>query len=186
MSVAPCRFDEGIQIDDQGWYSVTPEVIAKHHAERAGGQGRTRTGGCGEAAAAKCRGVGLRLAAISKATVASMQTAYIQTTHLSTARHVAVAALGPDCVACDPFAGAGGNVIQARALSSWLVNWPASCLVVVWAVQLGMGCVQAAMQERAACSSSVAMLEPAFTNACSPFLAPAVCAALCTRGCSGD
>ncbi|PRW59904.1 trimethylguanosine synthase [Chlorella sorokiniana] len=52
------RFDEGIQIDDQGWYSVTPEVIAKHHAERA------------------------------------------------------VAALGPDCVACDPFAGAGGNVIQ--------------------------------------------------------------------------
>ncbi|EFN50699.1 hypothetical protein CHLNCDRAFT_37728 [Chlorella variabilis] len=52
------RFDEGIQVDDQGWYSVTPEVIAAHHARRA------------------------------------------------------VEALGPDCVACDPFAGAGGNVIQ--------------------------------------------------------------------------
>lgn len=25
---------------------------------------------------------------------------------------LAVEALGPDCVACDPFAGAGGNVIQ--------------------------------------------------------------------------
>ncbi|PSC71206.1 trimethylguanosine synthase [Micractinium conductrix] len=52
------RFDEGIQVDDQGWYSVTPEVVARHHAARA------------------------------------------------------VEALGPDCVACDPFAGAGGNVIQ--------------------------------------------------------------------------
>lgn len=26
------RFDEGIQIDDEGWYSVTPESIAKHTA----------------------------------------------------------------------------------------------------------------------------------------------------------
>jgi hypothetical protein len=31
-----CSFDEGIQVDDQGWYSVTPEVIAQHHARRAG------------------------------------------------------------------------------------------------------------------------------------------------------
>ena len=30
------RFDEGIQVDDQGWYSVTPEVVARHHAARAG------------------------------------------------------------------------------------------------------------------------------------------------------
>ncbi|KAJ2846811.1 Trimethylguanosine synthase [Coemansia erecta] len=28
------RFDEGIQIDEEGWYSVTPELIANHNAER--------------------------------------------------------------------------------------------------------------------------------------------------------
>ncbi|XP_057814107.2 uncharacterized protein LOC131028011 isoform X1 [Cryptomeria japonica] len=30
------RFDEGIQLDEEGWFSVTPEVIAKHHAARCG------------------------------------------------------------------------------------------------------------------------------------------------------
>ena len=52
------RFDEGIQVDDQGWYSVTPEVIAAHHAERAGGCGeggglavrRARSGSAGQQA----------------------------------------------------------------------------------------------------------------------------------------
>ena len=28
------KFDEGIKMDDVAWYSVTPEVIAQHHAER--------------------------------------------------------------------------------------------------------------------------------------------------------
>lgn len=28
------RFDEGILIDEESWYSVTPECIAKHHAQR--------------------------------------------------------------------------------------------------------------------------------------------------------
>ncbi|ORX69226.1 S-adenosyl-L-methionine-dependent methyltransferase, partial [Linderina pennispora] len=28
------RFDEGIQIDNEGWYSVTPEAIAEHTARR--------------------------------------------------------------------------------------------------------------------------------------------------------
>ena len=28
------RFDEGIQLDQESWYSVTPEAIAKHHADR--------------------------------------------------------------------------------------------------------------------------------------------------------
>lgn len=28
-------FDSGIQIDDEGWYSVTPEIIARHIAEEA-------------------------------------------------------------------------------------------------------------------------------------------------------
>ena len=35
-------YDKGIQIDDEGWYSVTPEVIAWHHASmivRANGRG---------------------------------------------------------------------------------------------------------------------------------------------------
>lgn len=30
------RFDEGIKLDEEGWFSVTPEVIAKHHAARCG------------------------------------------------------------------------------------------------------------------------------------------------------
>ncbi|KAH9303971.1 hypothetical protein KI387_008375, partial [Taxus chinensis] len=30
------RFDEGVQLDEEGWFSVTPEVIAKHHAARCG------------------------------------------------------------------------------------------------------------------------------------------------------
>lgn len=29
------RFDQGIQLDPEGWYSVTPEVIAEHVADRA-------------------------------------------------------------------------------------------------------------------------------------------------------
>ena len=28
------RFDEGILMDEEGWYSATPEVIAAHHAEK--------------------------------------------------------------------------------------------------------------------------------------------------------
>ena len=28
------RFDEGCKLDAEGWYSVTPEAIAVHHAER--------------------------------------------------------------------------------------------------------------------------------------------------------
>ncbi|KAG5543475.1 hypothetical protein RHGRI_016262 [Rhododendron griersonianum] len=30
------RFDEGIKMDEEGWFSVTPESIAKHHALRCG------------------------------------------------------------------------------------------------------------------------------------------------------
>ncbi len=28
------KFDRGVKIDDEGWYSVTPETIAKHMANR--------------------------------------------------------------------------------------------------------------------------------------------------------
>ncbi|OTF71408.1 hypothetical protein BLA29_013244, partial [Euroglyphus maynei] len=28
------RFNQGIRLDDESWYSVTPEAIAKHIAER--------------------------------------------------------------------------------------------------------------------------------------------------------
>lgn len=28
------RYDEGIKMDEEGWFSVTPESIAKHHASR--------------------------------------------------------------------------------------------------------------------------------------------------------
>ncbi|KAL2939569.1 Trimethylguanosine synthase [Bienertia sinuspersici] len=30
------KFDDGIQMDEEGWFSVTPETIAKHHASRVG------------------------------------------------------------------------------------------------------------------------------------------------------
>lgn len=30
------RFDTGIKMDEEGWFSVTPEPIAKHHAVRCG------------------------------------------------------------------------------------------------------------------------------------------------------
>ncbi|XP_039009746.1 trimethylguanosine synthase-like isoform X1 [Hibiscus syriacus] len=30
------RFDEGIKMDEEGWFSVTPELIARHHASRCG------------------------------------------------------------------------------------------------------------------------------------------------------
>jgi trimethylguanosine synthase len=29
-------FDSGIKMDEEGWFSVTPELIAKHHASRVG------------------------------------------------------------------------------------------------------------------------------------------------------
>ncbi|KAK9069575.1 hypothetical protein SSX86_011479 [Deinandra increscens subsp. villosa] len=29
------RYDEGIKMDDEGWFSVTPEEIAVHHAQRS-------------------------------------------------------------------------------------------------------------------------------------------------------
>ena len=35
------RFDEGIQMDSQGWYSTTPEVIADHTANRSIRMGKT-------------------------------------------------------------------------------------------------------------------------------------------------
>ncbi|KAG9147102.1 hypothetical protein Leryth_005356 [Lithospermum erythrorhizon] len=31
------RFNDGIIMDEEGWFSVTPELIAKHHASRCGG-----------------------------------------------------------------------------------------------------------------------------------------------------
>ncbi|XP_010922735.3 uncharacterized protein [Elaeis guineensis] len=30
------RFDDGIKMDEEGWFSVTPELIARHHASRCG------------------------------------------------------------------------------------------------------------------------------------------------------
>ncbi|XWS21204.1 hypothetical protein CRYUN_Cryun30bG0035300 [Craigia yunnanensis] len=30
------RFDDGIKMDEEGWFSVTPEPIARHHASRCG------------------------------------------------------------------------------------------------------------------------------------------------------
>lgn len=32
------RFDEGIELDEEGWYSVTPECVAARHAERCNGR----------------------------------------------------------------------------------------------------------------------------------------------------
>ncbi|VFQ77242.1 unnamed protein product [Cuscuta campestris] len=31
------KYDEGIQMDEEGWFSVTPEPLAKHHANRCAG-----------------------------------------------------------------------------------------------------------------------------------------------------
>lgn len=31
------RYDSGIKMDEEGWFSVTPEAIARHHATRCGG-----------------------------------------------------------------------------------------------------------------------------------------------------
>jgi len=31
-------FDLGVQMDEESWYSVTPEVLAKHHAQRCRGR----------------------------------------------------------------------------------------------------------------------------------------------------
>ncbi|GFY90152.1 S-adenosyl-L-methionine-dependent methyltransferase superfamily protein [Actinidia rufa] len=31
------KYDEGIKMDEEGWFSVTPEEIAVRHAERSGG-----------------------------------------------------------------------------------------------------------------------------------------------------
>ncbi|XVE89215.1 hypothetical protein DITRI_Ditri19aG0132500 [Diplodiscus trichospermus] len=33
------KYDEGIAMDEEGWYSVTPEKIAMRHAEKCGGDG---------------------------------------------------------------------------------------------------------------------------------------------------
>lgn len=30
------RYDNGIKMDEEGWFSVTPESIARHHAFRCG------------------------------------------------------------------------------------------------------------------------------------------------------
>jgi trimethylguanosine synthase len=30
------RFDKGVKMDEEGWFSVTPESIARHHASRCG------------------------------------------------------------------------------------------------------------------------------------------------------
>lgn len=30
------KFDNGIKMDEEGWFSVTPESIARHHASRCG------------------------------------------------------------------------------------------------------------------------------------------------------
>lgn len=30
------RFDHGIKMDEEGWFSVTPELLSKHHAVRCG------------------------------------------------------------------------------------------------------------------------------------------------------
>ncbi len=32
------RFDEGIRMDNETWHSVTPEIIARHHARRFVGE----------------------------------------------------------------------------------------------------------------------------------------------------
>lgn len=31
------KYDEGVKLDEEGWFSVTPEEIAVRHAERSGG-----------------------------------------------------------------------------------------------------------------------------------------------------
>lgn len=30
------RYDDGIKMDEEGWFSVTPEPLARHHAFRCG------------------------------------------------------------------------------------------------------------------------------------------------------
>ncbi|KAM1312823.1 hypothetical protein ACFX2F_016932 [Malus domestica] len=30
------KYDDGIKMDEEGWFSVTPELLARHHAERCG------------------------------------------------------------------------------------------------------------------------------------------------------
>ena len=39
-------FDLGVALDDESWYSVTPEQVAKHHARRCGGPGRVMVDAC--------------------------------------------------------------------------------------------------------------------------------------------
>lgn len=31
------KYDDGIKMDEEGWFSVTPEPLARHHAFRCGG-----------------------------------------------------------------------------------------------------------------------------------------------------
>lgn len=40
------RFDLGVELDEESWYSVTPEQVAQHHARRCGGPGRTVVDAC--------------------------------------------------------------------------------------------------------------------------------------------
>lgn len=55
------RFDEGIKMDEEGWFSVTPQSIARHHAVRCGGgiivDGFTGVGGNAIQFARMCRHV---------------------------------------------------------------------------------------------------------------------------------
>lgn len=40
------RFDLGCELDEESWYSVTPEALARHHARRVGGPGRVVLDAC--------------------------------------------------------------------------------------------------------------------------------------------
>ena len=192
-----CRFDEGIQIDDQGWYSVTPEVIAKHHAQRAGGRGgeggrhawegrrtaasdawaaRTCRRGCARVRKGAVPGGGSRLACVA----ALLTCPAIPLLPLPSGLRAAVEALGPDCVACDPFAGAGGNVIQAREGAGWEMH----ALSGRGSVRRGVpkSCCPASAADRAPGSTPCQLTQQmALLAPCS-----AVCAALRARGGCGD
>jgi trimethylguanosine synthase len=39
-------FDLGIEMDEESWYSVTPEVLSKHHARRVGGADKIVVDAC--------------------------------------------------------------------------------------------------------------------------------------------
>ena len=81
------RFDEGIKLDEEGWYSVTPEVLAAHTATRIGRME------C-EPTTATTATTTVKMAAASK--------------HAASASASATASL----LIVDGFAGVGGNAIQ--------------------------------------------------------------------------